>query len=181
MLFRRKTLFDNPGLLDPPVTKFRKARESKNIGVDLAFNNAKGIFHTNVTNTQQVLSNLKNLLLTMKGERYLQPEFGTNIKKILFENITSEQEFSDSLRVEVESAIETWLPYLSVTELQVRLNTREAGLMERSDHAVEIYIRVKIVRTNIYLPIRLFISDTATMRIVEDEETGLMLSSFAEG
>ena len=40
----------------------------------------KGVFESSYTTQQAVISNLKNLILTTKGERYMQPEFGTSIK-----------------------------------------------------------------------------------------------------
>jgi len=47
---------------------------AKPIGITIPFNNPNGIFNQSFTNVRQVLSNLKNLLLTARGERYmLQP------------------------------------------------------------------------------------------------------------
>jgi hypothetical protein len=42
------------------------------------------LFKLSYTTEEQALSNLKNLLLTRKGERPFQPLFGTNIYSILF-------------------------------------------------------------------------------------------------
>ena len=63
-------------------------RFAKPIGITIPFNKPNGIFHQSFTNVKQVLSNLKNLLLTARGERYMLPTFGTDIKTILFENIS---------------------------------------------------------------------------------------------
>ena len=46
------------------------------------------IFKSSYTTEEQTLSNLKNLLLTRKGERPFQPEFGTEIYSLLFENLS---------------------------------------------------------------------------------------------
>lgn len=170
MIYRRKRTFTDPQLIDPPVKKFRKKREIVPIGVDISFNNPNGIFYSNSTNVRQVLSNLKNLLLTAKGERYFEPEFGTNIRKILFENITTEREFSEALRDEIRQAINFWLPYLTIINLDVNLNVKEDGILEDPTHALSIFINVAISGTNIYLPIRIFISETANIRIVEEAE-----------
>ena len=83
-----------------------KARVSQKINpLDLQKNVAVGIpfplggtpiFASTYTTQDQALSNLKNLLLTRKGERPLQPLFGTDIPSFLFENIT--QELLDNLK-----------------------------------------------------------------------------------
>ena len=38
-------------------------------------------------------------LMTAKGERYMEPEFGTDIRLVLFENITTEEEFQEKLKL----------------------------------------------------------------------------------
>lgn len=48
---------------------------NKYIGVTIPFNNPSGVFFQSKTNIKQIYSNLKNLLMTAKGERYMLPEF----------------------------------------------------------------------------------------------------------
>lgn len=162
MAFRRKTIITNPNRdLQIPIA-------TKPIGVLLPFNNPSGIFTQSYTNRDQVFSDLKNLLLTSKGERYFEPEFGTDIRAILFENITDEESFKNRLRGEIESAIHQWLPYLVIEYIDVSLNMSDDGSISDPSHAVGISLRVMISGTNIYLPIRIFISETATVRIEDD-------------
>jgi|694.fasta_scaffold39624_2 phage baseplate assembly protein W len=171
MAFRRKTLLLNP--VDQNTSQVQDLRRHgtvKPIGVTLPFNNPSGIFNKSFTNKEQVLSNLKNLLLTAKGERYFEPEFGTDIRTILFENITDEEDFSSRLRGEIEGAISRWLPYLVITDINVNLNVNEDGRVDDPNHAVGIFLRVLISGTNIYLPIRIFISETATIRVIEEAQ-----------
>ena len=42
-------------------------------------------FSSTTTTLEPAKFNIQNLLLTLKGERVAQPEFGSNLKKILFE------------------------------------------------------------------------------------------------
>lgn len=161
MSFRRKTIIVNPD------RDTRVPAEIKPIGILLPFNNPRGIFQRSYTTKDQVLTNLTNLLLTVKGERYFQPEFGTDIRAILFENITDEEEFKDRLRSEIQNAIVVWLPYLNIQTIQVELNMESDGRITDSSHVVGIYLRVLISGTNIYLPVRIFISETASLRIEE--------------
>ena len=60
-------------------------RDLKPIGISIPFNAEKGVFNQTYTNTSQVIENLRNLLQTHKGERIMQPEFGTDIHYYLFD------------------------------------------------------------------------------------------------
>ncbi len=139
----------------------------KPIGVTIPFNNPSGVFYQSYTNRDQVFSNVKNLLSTSKGERYMQPDFGTELKFILFENINTEEDLEESIKGDIISAITTWLPYLNVTRLDVNFNMSEDGRVNDPYHAIGIFLELKIVGTNIYLPIQIFISDTGNLRIQE--------------
>ena len=69
-------------------------------GLGISYNggDARVFKPLNLTN-KQALENLKNLLLTRIGERYLQPNFGTQLLNILFEPAT------ESIKPEVEDII----------------------------------------------------------------------------
>jgi hypothetical protein len=158
--FRRKTIIR-------PTEQAVDMRFAKPIGVTIPFNNPHGIFTQSYTNRVQVFSNLKNLLLTARGERYMLPEFGTNIRLILFENISSEEEFETQLKNEISDAIGTWMPYVIIQEIDVNINMSEDGRVDNSYHAVGIKLLVSVTSTNIYLPIQIFISDTGNLTIEE--------------
>jgi len=135
------------------------------IGVTYPFNNNNGIFYKSYTNYEQVLTNLKMLLLTTKGERYLQPEFGTDLKRLLFENIANEEEFKEKITGTITSAISRWLFYLNVIKCKVNFNLDESGDIKDAANTINIEFLVNIVGTPINLPIRIFISDTGALRL----------------
>ena len=88
------------------------------VGITLPLRNSdKGFFNKSYTTLEQAKSNLKNLLLTQKGERPFQPELGTNIYRILFEPITDSM--PDRIAESIEDGIQKWLPYLKIEKLQV--------------------------------------------------------------
>ena len=97
----------------------------------------------------------------------MQPDFGTELRFILFENISNEDAFAERIRGEIISAINTWLPYLSIKNLEVNLNVSEDGRVDDPSHAIGIKLDLQIVGTNIYLPIQIFISDTGNLTIEE--------------
>jgi len=53
------------------------------IGLKFPFNGRK-VFNPTFTTLEQANSNIKNLLLTGRGERYLLHQFGTSLKYLLY-------------------------------------------------------------------------------------------------
>ena len=140
---------------------------NKPIGVSIPFNNPSGIFYNTFTNNAQILTNLKMLILTQRGERYLQPEFGTDIRYILFENIADEDSFKEKLIGTITSAISRWMPFLSVTNSEVLINVNTSDKIVENDHAVSVKLNINIGGTPSYFPIIIFISETGNLTIQE--------------
>ena len=104
-------------------------REWKINPLDLKKNTAIGVmlplggdplFKLSYTTEEQSISNLKNLLLTRKGERPFQPFFGTDIYSLLFEQMT--QDLEDSLSSSLTADIQYWLPYIVISSIDVDVN-----------------------------------------------------------
>ena len=64
---------------------------------------------------EQAQHNLKNLLLTSPGERAMQPEFGSNMRALCFEQIDSN--LPTRIEEEVRRAVGVWLPYINIQEV----------------------------------------------------------------
>ncbi len=77
---------------------------------------SNGVFATNYTTLTQAKDNLKNLILTKKGERLMQPEFGCDVWLVLFEQI-SEGIIEDRIESYITDAVSIWLPYLRIDEI----------------------------------------------------------------
>jgi phage baseplate assembly protein W len=91
-----------------------KENDYKVIGISInETSNSNGAFAVNFTTIDQAKSNLQNLILTKKGERLMQPEFGCDIWKILFEPIV-EGDIESKIEETVLDAVNTWLPYLNI-------------------------------------------------------------------
>ena len=58
-----------------------------------------GYFEQAFSSFEQAKSNLKNLLLTKRGERVFQPNFGTGLHELLFEQLTTDLEVKLALEI----------------------------------------------------------------------------------
>ena len=88
------------------------------IGLKLPFNRGRsGLFPQSETTLEQAGSNIKNLLLTAKGERVMQPDFGSRLRDLLFEQYTEDLE--ERVREEIQQAMSTWLPYIVISQVDV--------------------------------------------------------------
>jgi phage baseplate assembly protein W len=110
-------------------------RKNIAIGVSLPF---KGPFKSTYTTADQIKSNLINLLLTNKGERVMNPNFGCDIKKQLFENITTEteQKIIDS----IIEAVNTFIPEIELLNLVINPNA--------DFNSINVTIDYKIIISN---------------------------------
>ena len=91
------------------------------IGLKLPFNRDKsGLFGRTQTTLEQAGSNIKNLLLTAKGERVMQPDFGSRLRELLFEQYT--EDLTDRIKQEIQEAMSTWLPYIDIAKVDVIQN-----------------------------------------------------------
>jgi len=85
------------------------------IGINKSSDKA-GIFSVNYTTLTQAKDNLKNLILTKKGERILNPTFGCDIWKVVFEQLDN-QLIENKIETAVLDAVSNWLPYLNIDEI----------------------------------------------------------------
>ena len=58
------------------------------VGISIPFN-APNVFSSTYTTKDAIRNNLLNFFLTNTSERYLNPNFGSNLRALLFEQITT--------------------------------------------------------------------------------------------
>ncbi len=94
------------------------------------------IFSLTKNSYDQVRHNLRNLLLTNVGERVYQPEFGSRLRELCFEQLddTLPQRVED----EVRRAVNFWLPYVNIVEVET---------LTEQDNKSKIFVRVKFSTT----------------------------------
>jgi phage baseplate assembly protein W len=102
----------------PQVTRIDPRDLDKNIaiGVSLPFN-AGGVFNSTYSTKDQIKSNIINLFLTKKGERIENPEFGTNINTLLFENINND--ILSNLKQELYNSVNKFIPNITILNINI--------------------------------------------------------------
>jgi phage baseplate assembly protein W len=93
----------------------RDLNKNTAIGVKLPFN-APGVFYSTFSTSEQIRYNIVNLVLTSKGERVENPNFGTSVRSQLFQQIDPST-FSD-LEASLVYDIQTYIPNIRVTNVQ---------------------------------------------------------------
>lgn len=64
----------------------------------------------------QIKDNLKNLIMTQKGERLGFPDFGTNLRQIYSNNTLTKDEVADIASQEINEVVSKYMPSISLQE-----------------------------------------------------------------
>jgi len=91
------------------------------IGVSLPFNGPAGPFNSTYSTKDQVKSNLINLLLTNKGERIMNPEFGADLGTVLFEGIN--EDIVEAIQNLINTNVAIFVPEVQITDVLVDTST----------------------------------------------------------
>jgi phage baseplate assembly protein W len=110
----------------------------KAVGVSLPFS-AKDVFTPTYTTQEALKSNLVNFLLTDKGERVLNPNFGIRLRSLIFQQAT--QDAKDQIEYTIRNGIAEWFPEVLITNLQV--------LEDVDNNTVLVYMKYTVTQTNI--------------------------------
>ena len=99
--------------------------DKKYINIDFPFVDSKEGFYFNLTQTDQaaIRADLLHLLLTNKGERLYMPDFGSDLKKYIFEpnDSITHSEIKDNLN----ETIKKYLPNLVIDSIEFKNNEIE--------------------------------------------------------
>lgn len=113
-------------------------QESTAVGIDLPFSNT-AVFNSTYETKDAIKANLINYFLTNKGERYMNPSFGSDIRTLLFENIN--EDILEELRDIVSRDLSRFFP--RVVPIKIDLTA------EPDSNLVNFYLRYQISDTNI--------------------------------
>jgi len=113
------------------------------VGIDYPFYRSSGVegwFKSSETTIEAVKSNIKMLLMTNKGERYMQPNLGLNLRKYMFE------QFTDETRIIIENDIvdtfNFWLPFVELKDLKIDMDETDAI----GKNKLNIFVLFNIIR-----------------------------------
>ena len=81
-------------------------------GFNPSLTTGTSVFTSTYTTIDQVKSNMINFLLTNKGERILNPGFGSNLQNQLFENITDE--YLKGLEIKISNDLSANFPAVRI-------------------------------------------------------------------
>ena len=106
----------------------------------LIYSKQDGPFQLNKSVTDSVKQNFKNLMLTVKGERIMDPDFGVGIHSFLFENYN--QSTNQSIISEANTQILKYMPFINLQEIKVTYS-------KTNNNQFYIYIRYSIQSLNV--------------------------------
>lgn len=94
----------------------RDLDKNKAVGVALPFNGG-GVFNKTFSVKDQIKFNLINLLLTYKGERILNPEFGADLPRLVFDQIN--EETYKKIQNQIITSVTTYIPEIILLNILI--------------------------------------------------------------
>tara|TARA_R100000005_G_C4999009_1_gene205669 strand:+ start:3715 stop:4134 length:420 start_codon:yes stop_codon:yes gene_type:complete len=92
------------------------------IGLELPMRyGSAGFFKRTKTALEQTKSNIRNLISTQKGERLGNPNFGCDLRQVLFEQ---EGDVESQIEETIRAAIDEFLPFVKVSSIDISFSNR---------------------------------------------------------
>lgn len=129
---------------------FRKDR-TFNIINPIAKSTRDGLFKLSTTTLEKYKANLYTLLFTGVGERVMQPEFGTILKYLIFEQLT-EQTYNN-VKQDILDRTAYWIPEIDIIrisfgdELEDRENNKLSLKLDftiKADPTIQDFIEIEM-------------------------------------
>lgn len=86
-------------------------------------------------NENAIARSIRNLVMTVPGERPFNSELGSNVYRLLFENFDNQTSYA--IKTEIETSIRNFEPRVNLTAVQVSAN--------EDNYEFDVVIRYKIV------------------------------------
>jgi phage baseplate assembly protein W len=108
------------------------------IGITLPIQIGNTAFNQSFKTAEQASSNIKNLLLTKRGERIMQPTFGSGLQELLFD--FNDDTLAGKIEETINLAIENWLPYITIDTINV-----EASDYDKDTNTVKVSLKFAVL------------------------------------
>jgi uncharacterized protein len=123
--------------LGSKIVKDTQSYNDYAIGISLPIQITNTAFQQTFTTIEQVKSNIKNLLLTKRGERIMQPTFGSGLQEVLFE--PNVNDFESKIEDTINESLEQWLPYVTAEEIDI-----DASDSLRDSNRINVSVKFRI-------------------------------------
>ena len=135
--------------------------QGTNVGSDYtSTSGGASVFALSYSTEEQAISNLKNLLATNRGERFMQPKFGTRIREAVFQPNTVNLE--TFLEETITESINTWLPYINLNGVDV--------IRDIDNYSVAIRVNFSVTETGANRTIVILVDDDAIQVTTNENE-----------
>jgi len=108
------------------------------VGINLPFS-ANGVFSSNYQTKDAVKNNLINYMLTGRGERFMNPTFGSGLRNFLFDQVDTQK--LDTLSSTIAQEVSMMFPKVVVTHLNINPDVDR--------NTIELVMSYQIKYTNI--------------------------------
>ena len=92
--------------------------QPKGIGISVLYSNNTSVFNSTITNKDQIKSNLINYVLTNKGERLYDPNFGGDVRRAIFE--ANDDLTFDAIATRLEEEILQYVPNIILQSIIIK-------------------------------------------------------------
>ncbi len=102
--------------------------------MSLPFNSSE-VFKSTYSTQDQIKSNLINLLLSNKGERIMNPEFGADISYMLFEGMVDEN--IPLIQSKIADAISIFIPQIQADTIDV--------IYDQDHYTINVVVKYRLI------------------------------------
>lgn len=110
----------------------------KAVGVSIPFS-AKEVFNSTYSTQAALKTNLINYFLTGTGERFFNPDLGTGLRALLFDQMTEDKK--EEIEYVIRKGVVDWFPNVNMNNIRI-LNSPDTN-------TVTIYLNYSVAQTNI--------------------------------
>ena len=97
----------------------RVSKSFKDLSMSFKFNPLSGDLIA-LKNENAIARSVRNIILTTPGEKFFDPDFGSNINEILFENVS--EITADAIHEEIVNSLQNYEPRVEIIEVNVNPN-----------------------------------------------------------